>query len=202
MALKVDEPPEEEPVTVAEAKLAAKIDADITEDDTLVAEWITAAREMFEKRLGQAFVETAFLLYLDRFPCNRGGLIELPRWPLVEVSQIRYVDADGDWQTLADDLYQVDAVSRPGRLMPAYGELWPSTRCQMNAVEISFSAGEADAAAVPKRIKQAIYLAVGYWNENRSEAELRRLDAATVLGIDRLLGSEDEGVRRLAGVDD
>ncbi len=101
--------------------------------------------------------------------------IIVPRPPLITLTPdatyttlgISYVDGNGATQTLSSALYQVDARSEPGRIVPAYGQSWPSTREQLNAVTITYRAGYTDADAVPKRIKQAIGLLAAHWYENR-----------------------------------
>lgn len=89
-----------------------------------------------------------------------------------------YVKAAGTWgaavrqlhQTLSPRLYQVDVKTDPGRIAPAYGQVWPQTRCEtLNAVTIRFVCGYGLAAAVPKTIKQAMLLMIGHWFEHREE---------------------------------
>lgn len=190
--------PDEEPVTLAEAKANSRVDTD--DEDSLFSAWIATARELIEKRLGRQFVTAEFTLSLDRFPCARGGLIELPAGPLQTIDEIRYVDGDGDEQTLDDALYEFDAVTQPGRLLPVDGESWPDTAAKLAAVEIDFTAGYGDAAAVPARIKQAILLLVNHWYENRGA--VGRIGEAIAFSVDALIGSEWDGRLRLAGVDE
>jgi hypothetical protein len=51
-----------------------------------------------------------------------------------------------------------------------YGDTWPDTRAQINAVAVRYVAGYANAAAVPDSIKAWIKLQVSAMYENR-EAE-------------------------------
>jgi Phage gp6-like head-tail connector protein len=69
------------------------------------------------------------------------GLIRLPRNPLLAITQVQYVDLLGVLQTADPSLYQVDITREVGRLAPAYGQVWPSTRAQLDAVQITFQAG-------------------------------------------------------------
>ena len=164
MGLTLVTPPAAEPVTLDEAKLHCRVDADITADDALLTSLIVAAREQAEHETGRAFVTQTWRLTLDRFPA---GAIVLPRAPLASVSSIAYVDADGDMQTLDAGAYQVITDRLLGEVVPVYGGQWPATRCTENAVTVEFVAGYGNAAGVPQAIKQWILLAVGGWYGQR-----------------------------------
>jgi hypothetical protein len=56
-------------------------------------------------------------------------------------------------QTLDPLLYAVDDQSEPGLIAPAYGETWPATRNEMNAVRVRFVAGYGSKADVPEILK-------------------------------------------------
>lgn len=70
-----------------------------------------------------------------------GTPLRLPSPPLLAVDSIQYTDPDGTLQTMASADYQVDKLTEPARLLPAYGKAWPSTRAVLNAVKIQFRAG-------------------------------------------------------------
>ena len=166
---KLDEGPTGEPLTADEAK--AHLRGVTTDDDTLVAMRLTAARRQIEERTSRAFLEQSWLLQLDEFPC---GEIRLPRPPLISVESIVYVDAGGELQELDAAEYVIDDVSEPARIVPAYGRTWPTARCQPGAVAISFTCGYGEASDVPEDLKAAICLALGDLNEHHEE---------TVLGV-------------------
>ena len=62
-----------------------------------------------------------------------GDIIKIAKWPLSSVTSIAYLDADGDSQTLSASKYIVDAANIPGRIKPAFGEVWPTTRTDVLA---------------------------------------------------------------------
>jgi uncharacterized phiE125 gp8 family phage protein len=97
--------------------------------------------------------------------------------PLISVSSINYVDANGVTPTLwAATKYIVDAPegdhAQRGRITLAYGETWPVTRDIANAVTVQFIAGYGAAAAVPQGIKQAMLLMIGHWYEHRESVNV------------------------------
>jgi len=156
--------PSEEPITLAEAKLNQRVEHSV--DDSLITGLIVAARRQAEHRTGRQLVSAKWRLLLDAWPEN--GVIEPPHPPLISVETVKYTDADGVLQTLAGSAYQVDAASRNGRIVPAYGSAWPSARASLNAIQIEYTAGYGAAAAVPEDIKRWMHLALGVWYDNRS----------------------------------
>ena len=84
------------------------------------------------------------------------------------MSAITYLDTNGAEQTLATSKYLVDAVSAPARITPAYGEVWPTTRYQNNAVKIRFIAGYGAASAVPECIKNWMFVRIKQAYDNRN----------------------------------
>lgn len=152
--------PAAEPITLAQAK--AQLRVEVTDDDVLIEGLIAAVRQGVEER-GYALITQTWDLHLDRFP----SIIRIPRAPVQSISSITYVDTDGETQELAAALYTADLTCTPARIVPAYGESWPSTRRVPQAVTVRFVAGYGDGGAtpdgagatpdpVPERIRQAM----------------------------------------------
>lgn len=133
---------------IADASLGAEAPSTNTTGDPLLNMLIASARQHAETLLKRYLITQTIDLYLDFFD---DWEIKLP--PLQSVSAITYVDTDGATQTLSAANYLVDAASTPARITPAYGEVWPTTRYQNNAVKIRFIAGYGAASAVPQCIK-------------------------------------------------
>ena len=186
MPRKLETGPAIEPLTVAEAKLHLRIPYEERADDEYIGVLITAAREYAEQVLCRQLINATWRLYLDRFP-GLDGVIRIPLPPLQSISSVKYVDGAGDEQTLDAAEYSVDTASVPGRIYPAYGYSWPSTRDQRNAVTITFVAGYGSAAtAVPEPIRKALKLLIAHWYENREVVGDRT--AKMPLSVDALLG--------------
>lgn len=159
--------PTSEPVTVAEAR--AQCSLAIPDFDDLLAGFIADARHVIEQRHSRQLMPATWTVTLDEFPCE----IELIRTPVTAVSSITYKDLQGVSQTLAASEYQVDTQSRDSAatIMPVYGAVWPNTAIDtLNAVTVTFTAGYANAAAVPRGYRRAILMMVAQMFKYRGMA--------------------------------
>ena len=162
------------------------IDADVIEhlrlEDDLEANQvdrvIAAARSQVEGVTGRALMPQTWELALRRFPLQR---IRLPKPPLVSVTSITYVDADGNSQVLASSEYQVNTRIEPGEIERAFRGTWPDIRDVPNAVVIQYvvgygGVGATDDAArasldqVAGNIRAALLLICGELWENRESS--------------------------------
>jgi uncharacterized phiE125 gp8 family phage protein len=168
--------PSTEPLTLAEAKVYARIEE--TTEDALVLTLIRAAREAVEDH-GIACLSQTWEWAADRFP----AVIRIPKVPFQSVTFLKYTASDGTLTTLDASDYQVDTRSTPGRIFPAYGTSWPVTRAIPNAVLVRFVCGFGDGATPAdydgwELIRQYMRMAVKamYWNEVLPATAERLLD--------------------------
>ncbi len=156
-----------EPVTVPDQKTWMREDLDNADNDLLINKLITAGRKLIGKDVGYIFLNESWRLTLDAFPTGSDPL-EFWKFPLSSVTQIQYIDSDGATQTWSDALYDVDTDSKPGRVAPVFGEVYPVTRDVQNAVTATFVAGYGTTAAdVPDDLLSAIKSVVTDMYENR-----------------------------------
>lgn len=157
------------PITVAELKTHARIDG--SDEDSYLEALILAATDFCENSTWLAFLTQTWQVTFDAFPSADEEIL-LPRPPLISVSSVGYIDSNGVSQTLAGSAYQVDTLSRPGRLRPARGTNWPSTRSDtQNTVTVTFVAGYgATAAVMPASLKHAVKFLATHWYEERQPA--------------------------------
>lgn len=180
-----------EPLDLASAKNYCRVE--IGDDDALIGDLITAARQLCEGVTNRSYIATTWKLTLDYLPTgtnpfvglpgayatslgcsipwnrNADGSIELPRPPLIGVQSINYSNQSGQVAEL--DLSRVVvSAGTPGRIAPAFGSIFPYSLPQISAVNITYTAGYgADANAVPKTVKQAIRMMVAHWYHNRPD---------------------------------
>jgi len=168
------------PVTLQEAKNHLRVIG--SDDDAYILALISAATNIAEAFQNRTYMQRQRVYKLDEFP----AMVNLPYPPVTMVNAIQYVDANGQTQTLSSAKYQVDLDSGFARVMPAYGESWPTIRSVLGAVSISYTAGYEKVDDVPAEIKQAILLIVGHLYENRENVTEARL-AKTPDGAERML---------------
>lgn len=133
-------------------------------DDALIVLATANAQREAEKQMNRSLTTQTLKLFIDRFPRDE---IRLPRAPAISVTEIKYIDGDGVEQTWAPANFQVDVENEPARIRPAFGQDWPDTRLEMNAVTVLYQAGYGAAASVPPDIIGGIQLLTGHYYENR-----------------------------------
>lgn len=167
MRLTIVTPPSIEPISLAEAKAHLRVDGN--DEDALISQLITVARQALDGRdglLGRALVQQTWKLTHDRFP----RAIEIPLPPLISIDGITYLDADAVTQTIDLETVTVEGIgdAAPAILRPVSGTAWPETYDHPEAVALTFKAGYGTAAAtVPAPIRQALLLDVAHMFENR-----------------------------------
>lgn len=193
--------PTAEPLTLAEAKLFARID-DAIEDD-IITELIRWARETVENFTGRQLITATWELQADHFPYT-DTIVELPRPPLISATdpgdiapytvRIQYVDTAGVTQTFASTRYTVDTSAEPGRLYPVYGDAWPDTRLQPQAVTITYHSGYGGSiAAVPvtrvgwNTLRLAMKMLIDHRYNKRSAFGIMGSGAAVPFDVEDLL---------------
>ena len=184
-SFKVTTAPSIEPVTVAEAKSQLRIDG--SDEDTLIGNYITVARQTLEVLMRRAFITQTITLKYSSFPTE----IRLPRPPAISVTSIQYVDDDGATQTWSASNYSVDTQTEPASIVPAYDKSYPDTRNQPNAVTDVYQAGYgANTTDVPESIRLAIRLLVGSYYENREATSVAKVNDLP-LGIQMLIATNE-----------
>lgn len=180
-ALSLVTAPAVEPVGLQEAKDHLRIDT--ADEDALIDSFIMVARQKVESHTGRSLITQTWDWKLDRFR----HLFEVPKGKLQSVTSVKYFDSDNVEQTVASTVYEVDAVSEPGRIREADGQTWPNHFNRLNAVTIRFVAGYgATGNFVPWPIKAAMLLMVGHLWCNR-EASATREVKTVPMGFQDLL---------------
>ena len=164
-------PPVMEPVTLTEARQFLRLDQ--TDEDSLLATLITAARLMIEAASGRCLIEQPWRIVLDRWPA--GGEIRLPLSPLLRIEAARVYDVLGAAQAVANASLTPDKAADPP-VIRLTGEV-PEIGRAHGAIEIDIVVGfGATAAAVPAPLRQAVLRLAARWFEQRGDVASR--DAA------------------------
>lgn len=180
---KVTTAPTAEPLTLAEAK--AHLRVDFTDDDTLIEALIGAARAAAEQYTNRALMPQTITQVLHCFPYptprNPYAAIRLFCSPLISLTSLSYYDNQDSEQSLAVDPNGIVpakvitvSTAEPATVSPWLTNMpggWPDTNYDRpDAVTLVYQAGYANAAAVPKPIKQAMLLMIGAWYERREDS--------------------------------
>lgn len=191
--------PAVEPVSLADARLHLRIDDDLTAEDAWIERAIKSARRQAEHEIGAKIITQTWEMLFDAFPAD-GISIELhpELTPQQAITQITYIDTNGDTQTVSAATYSLQKEVSPGYVFPAADTAWPSTVADMPAaVKVRIRCGYGDAATdVPEDIRNWILMHVetaykmrGSLQAGVSVSELpiryhdRLLDPYRVIGI-------------------
>ena len=170
-------------LTVQEVKDYLRVDS--SDEDTLLGVLIDAATQVAEHYLGRFLLTTVIEEFYDFFPVYKTGvdpfkgdrnIVYLSRGPVQSITSLKYVDGNGDEQTVSTDDYRSDLVSEPARIMPDHG--WYGTKDTVNAVIVRYTCGYTQASDVPANIKVALLLIIGEMYEKRVDS-VHRLPTAS-----------------------
>lgn len=169
--------PQVEPLTLTAAKAYLRVTG--TDQDTVIARQIAAARAWAESFMHRALISQTWDMVLDGFP----AAIELPLGRTLSVSHIAYTDSDGVTQTLEGASasptgtdYREDLTGNDGGvLVPPRTGAWPAVDLSAPApVLVRFTAGYgATAASIPQDIVSGIEFRLADLYENRGQQDLR-----------------------------
>ncbi len=191
---RVTQPPVE-PVSLAEAKAHIRVDSE--DDDALIQGLIASAREWVENHLDRTLIRTQWQMRLDYFPHT----ISLPRQPFTQEQHLQsvaisYTDAMGSVIVLPASNYRVLGDRTPAVVMPPYSGSWPSARYDSDSITVTWWAGYGpDQNTVPRAIKHAMLMLVGFWYENRMAVAVGAGITVTPLGfsVESLLAAHKWG---------
>ncbi len=178
-------PPDSEPVSVEDVKIAARLDAE-SFDDQMALLLIPAIRAEAEHRLGRRLITQTVELVLDEFPA---GEIDLLLPSVQSITSVKYLDSAGDEQTVLNTDYSLDNAKAPARVLLATGASWPATYAVPNAVRVRYVVGYGDDdASVPANVRLWITAMVVQALDNPAGLNVAALQPLPF--IDRLLDAE------------
>ena len=177
MRLSLHTAPAVEPITIADLEAHSRLGSGYIAslgETSAVNIFIAAIRQRAEAITRRQLINATWDLLLDKFPYNRNP-IEILLPPLQSITSITYIDPAGATQILSSSLYRaicegtpITPKCQPGKVLPIYGQVWPSTINDIESVTIRFVAGYgAVGTAVPEGIKNWMLLNIANLWENR-----------------------------------
>lgn len=143
------------PVSVAQVKERARMDAGDTMMNATIEAYIKAVWKKVEAYTGLALLQTSFKAYYDSFPV----VIAISKAPKIVVTKLEYIDINGILQTLDSSIYQIQLKKHDFNIFPKSEQKFPDVkRHTTDAVVVSFQAGWS--TLIPDDIKEAILHAV------------------------------------------
>ncbi len=155
--------PSVEPVSAADLKLYARIDG--SAEDTLLNNFIKAARISTELWTGRALLSQTIVLTMDTFAYR---MVQLPRPPLLSIAEFRTGDESGVWTIVSATNYYTDAYATPARFYLKSTSTLTAPERDYAGYQIEYYAGYgSDETDVPMAIREAILFWATYMYENR-----------------------------------
>jgi uncharacterized phiE125 gp8 family phage protein len=167
MSLILITPPAAAPISIQEVRAQCRVDS--VDEDALLMAYVRSATDAVEQMSGLRLIDQTWEYTVDAFP-ERCGWIRLPLAPLLALTSIVYLDAQGAAQTLPVTTYLLGGLgsTTPARIILAPNQQWPSTWHGLGSVMIRFRAGWIDWNGIPESLRQAVLLLACHWFENRS----------------------------------
>lgn len=178
MGLRRITPPQEEPVSLEEAKLHLRVDFD--KEDANIRGYIAAARQWAEDFTGRSLITQIWEMTLDIFPTT-DELVLLPRGFAQSLDRVQYFDSDNVLQQLHDTIGSPNVTGNldidlsdddGGRFRPVLDTEWPETRDRLAAVEIRFTTGYKNPVDIPANMRHAVLYRIADFNEIRSTVDI------------------------------
>lgn len=201
-------------VTLEEIKQHLVVEHD--DDDALISRYVQAAIGFAESRCERSLRLRRFKAFSGCWPID--GVL-LRNGPVRRIESVSYFDTDGVLQTLATDTWQAvphnsehvlsfysappapkhgrkDAVSVT--YVAGYG-LLPETAINVQGfpytlpIVLGYSNGPTQADVndrLPDTIRQAVYMLVGHWYENRESVTVGTINSPMALAAEDLLKQE------------
>lgn len=147
-------------VSLAEAREQIEVSDDSF--DAKLGLWIPAATDQFESLTRRALIPQTWLLESE----DAVRAIELPRPPLIEVTEVNFKDRlEDEWQAADEDTYVLQDNRSPARIT------WLDD--QPRFVQVEYTAGYVDQADIPSQYKLSILQLIAFISENRGDVEAK-----------------------------
>ncbi len=156
-----------EPFTLDYVKDYLRISS--TDDDVLIGDLITTARNFGVKYTGRDFINKTYVCYLNNFPFNYAE-IEIRKSKLTSITSIQYYK-DDVLTTIDSSIYYFTDNNEYSSILVKDGQSWATDADnRKQAIKITFVSGYgATADDVPQGIKTAMLAHIANMYENRGD---------------------------------
>lgn len=148
----------------------AHLKVDSSDEDSLLVNLIRVAEDVIERKSNRTLRPRTRTAHFGGWPA-RGEWLRLPYPPIVGVTEVRYVDADGAEQVLDPSVYLVltdEDQAAPARVYLGSGQAWPAVLSgHPKPIAVEYVAGYEDVTDVPDCLRQAMLLQIGHLYEQR-----------------------------------
>lgn len=163
MSYNITVEPTVEPVSVAEVRQHLRNEGESFDDD-YITHLIKVSRKLCEKYCNRVFITQTWQQNENSF----GAYIDLMVNKVQSVTEIKYIDTAEVEQTLSTSNYQVDLLADEATIVEGVSAGFPSiSSSTINPIKITYVCGYGVAVDVPDDIKQAIYIMISNFYENR-----------------------------------
>lgn len=156
-------------ISLNEVKDQLKIERTETFEDDLLTHYRDAAIKFAETYTNRNFLQAKFQVQLFAF----SYMLALAKSPVTSIDKIEYLDVNGNWQTLTEEMYELlqeDDYKSYVKMNTDDADL-PSVKSGYGVrVKIDITVGYATADDLPTDDKQAIFLAFTSFYEKRDDS--------------------------------
>lgn len=177
---------EHEPVSLVDARLHLRIDAEEgaeDREDSLIETLILAARQAAEQFTGRLFAGGLYEMRADAF----AACMLFPVAPVGEIVSVGYVDEAGALQTLDVAQYALHAHPDHPALLLVPGTSMPALNWAPGSVRVQFKGGYSEDNPVPAAVIAAIKLTIGHLYANREAVITGTISTEIPQGVQSLL---------------
>ena len=169
--------PATEPLTYAEVKAYLRLNGD--SEETFVTNLIVVARQYVESQIWRPLISQVQSMNFDKSELTT-QVYNINKAPVISINSVTYYDLNNALQTLNASDWESDIYSNPARFRI---KTLPQIYDRMNALQVNFTCGYANAASVPLPIKQAMLMLIGHYYENRQDVvtgtQVNKIDEAS-----------------------
>jgi hypothetical protein len=163
-------------------------------DDEIENDLTPPATELAEKYMARALMSQQWRQYFDCFPgCEHRHVqricaespshwahhydrLELWRSPCTSIDAIKYLDLNGNTQTVDSAIYYENTDVEPTVIRLKPQQQWPQALAAENSVWVEFTAGYESLEAIPSLITKGMLLLIEDWFRNRGALKSKDLE--------------------------